>query len=129
MQSNTLLGFHMDMSTSRKILASMAALMLLAIFVSVIQNIWMKSQFEKNTNYYLNQGAVEALALEIDKELLYFVEKRELAKVERLLKARIKSNTEVIKERLNNSRHNDKTKSLLKKALKYEAGDSDVNKT
>lgn len=118
----------MDMSTSRKIIVSMAVLTLLFILLSVIQNTWLMSQFEKDTNYYLNQAAVEALELEINKDLLFLHKSGKMEEVEKLLKLQIQSKTKGIKDRLNDGRHSEMSMLLMNKALQYVPEDCEVKK-
>jgi hypothetical protein len=114
------LGFYMDMTKTKKFATILVCIALIAIIVGTIQNIWLKKQFEKNTNYYLNQSYVDALRLENNKNLLDLVQNRELDKAEKLLKILIKGQKEVIMTRLENKQHDTRAITRLNSALIFE---------
>ena len=110
----------MDMAKTKNFATILVCVALIAIIVGVIQNIWLKKQFEKNTNYYLNQAYVEALKLETNKSLLHLVQNKELDEAEKLLKIFIKGQEEVILTRLADKKHDAKAITRLNDSLKYE---------
>ncbi len=104
----------------QKLAKAIFALIFIASLLIIAQDTWLKSQFEKNTNYYLNQASVEALNLEIDKELLFYAENGNLPAIKKVLKMKVEENTKVIKERLQDSRHDESSILLMQRSLKYD---------